>query len=429
MKRQSRRDVLKQTAGLAGAAALPYAITSDALGAPGVAPASERITMGLLGAGHRGSYVMGHFLAQKPVQWLAVCDCRADRLKTAKARVDKHNANTDCHAYRDFRDLLARGDIDALLIATGDRWHTPATIMAAKAGKDMYCEKPVSLTIAEGRALARTIGRYATVYQAGHQRRSVDSYRFQVEVARSGMIGQVHTILCQMWENAPRPRPTPRPVPAGFWYDMWLGPTPYHPFTNERVYGWNDFWDTGGGSLIGMGCHYTDIAQWARNCDDTGPVAYEGEATWNPKSFADVPKAAEVRCTYADGVKLVISLKGAFNQRFIRFIGSEGWIQVDDGTNRITAEPASILRRRGVLAGSWAHTGDHVQNFLTCVKTRQRTTCHVESAHRANTICHAANICLRLGRGLKWDPKAERFTGDDQANRLLSRAMRPPWRL
>ena len=242
MKRQSRRDVLKRTAGLVGTSvALPYAITSNALGGAGVAPASERITMGLLGAGHRGSYVMGHFLAQKPVQWLAACDCRRDRLNAAKARVDKHNGNTDCTAYRDFRHLLARGDIDALLIATGDRWHTPATIMAAQAGKDMYCEKPVSLTIAEGRVLARTIGRYCTVYQAGHQRRSVDSYRFQVEVARSGMIGKVHTILSQMWENGPCSRPAPRPVPPGFWYDMWLGPTPYHPFTNERVQRWNDF--------------------------------------------------------------------------------------------------------------------------------------------------------------------------------------------
>ena len=178
-----------------------------------------------------------------------------------------------------------------------------------------------------------------------------------------------------------------------------------------------------------MGCHYTDIAQWAHDSDETGPVAYEGEARWDPKSFADMPRAGEVRCTYADGVKLVIRLKGAFNQRFIRIIGSEGWIQVDDGTNKITAEPASILRRRSVLAGSWARTGDHVQNFLKCVKTRQRTTCHVESAHRANTICHAANICLRLGRALKWDPKAERFVGDDQANRMMSRAMRSPWRL
>ena len=430
MRRQSRRRFLKRTVAVAGASVgAPYGITSNALGGPSALPASERVTMGLLGAGPRGSYVMGHFLQQRGVQWLAVCDCRRNRLDAAKGRVDKHNGNKDCDAYSDFRDLLGRGDIDALLIATGDRWHTPASIMAAKAGKDIYCEKPISLTLAEGRALARTIRRCGMVFQAGHQRRSVGSYRFQVEVARSGRIGKVHTILSQMWENGTCPLEAPRPVPPGFGYDMWLGPTPYHPFTHARVQRWNDFWDTGGGSLIGMGCHYTDIAQWGHDSDDTGPVAYEGEARWAPDSFSDVPVAAEVRCTYADGVKIILRLKGAFRERFIRFIGTQGWIQVDDGTNTVTAEPASILTNRSVFARSWAQTGDHVQNFLKCVKTRQRPTCHAESAHRATTICHAANICLRLRRPLKWDPKAERFVGDAQANSMISRAMRAPWRL
>ena len=430
MEEQSRRGFLRRTAAAVGASVgAPHVITSSALGGPSVAPASERVTMGLLGAGPRGSYVMGHFLAQPDVQWRAVCDCRRKRLDIAKARVDKHNGNNDCDAYGDFRELLGRGDIDALLIATGDRWHTLASIMAAKAGKDIYCEKPISLTLAEGRALAEAIRRYGTVYQAGHQRRSVDSYKFQVEVAQSGMIGRVHTVLSRMWENSTCRPEAPRPVPAGFDYERWLGPTPYHPFTNARVAGWNNFWDTGGGSLIGMGCHYTDIAQWGHDSDDTGPVAYEGEARWAPDSFSEVPVAGEVRCTYADGVKVVLRLKGAFNERFIRFIGTQGWIQVDDGTNAITAEPASILKKRSVSARSWAHTGDHAQNFLACVKTRQRTTCHAESAHRATTICHAANLCLRLGRSLKWDPKAERFIGDAEANHMRSRAMRPPWRL
>ena len=180
----------------------------------------------------------------------------------------------------DFRELLARRDLDAVLIATGDRWHTPLSILAAKSGKDIYSEKPVSLTIGEGRAMVDTMTRYGTVYQAGHQRRSVGSYRFQVETARSGMIGKVHTVICQVWEGPTVALDKPRPVPAGFDYDMWLGPTPWHPYTNAYVNGWNYFWDTGAGPIIGMGCHYTDIAQWGLQRDDTGPVAYEGTATW-----------------------------------------------------------------------------------------------------------------------------------------------------
>jgi len=363
------------------------------------------------------------------VQCIAVSDCRADRLAAARKAVHARYGNHDCAAYADYRELVARSELDAVLIATGDRWHAPLSILAAKAGKDVYCEKPVSLTIGDSRAMVDTMSRYGTVYQAGHQRRSVGSYRFQVEVARSGMIGKVNTVACQMWAG-PTIRPEkPRPVPAGFDYDMWLGPTPWHPYTRARVNGWNYFWDTGAGPLIGMGCHYTDIAQWALLRDDTGPVTYEGTATWKPDALSETPVTADCRCTYADGVKIVLRSSGAFEDRYIRFVGSDGWIQVDDQTNAVTAQPKSILRDRAISARSWAHTGDHVRDWLDCIKSRGRTVCHPESAHRATTICHAANIGLRLGRSLEWDPGAERFVGDAQANTMLRRAMRPPWTL
>ncbi|HUT36436.1 MAG TPA: Gfo/Idh/MocA family oxidoreductase, partial [Planctomycetota bacterium] len=313
--------------------------------------------------------------------------------------------------------------------ATGDRWHTPAAILAAQAGKDIYSEKPVSITIAEGRALVETMARYRRVYQAGHQRRSVDSYRFQVEVVRRGLIGKLHTIICQNWAGPVIGPQAPRPVPPGIDYDMWLGPTPWHPYCQARVSGWNYFWDTGAGPLVGMGCHYTDIAQWGHDSDDTGPVAYEGEATFDPNAFSETPVTAEIRCTYADGVKILLRSSGTFDARFIRFVGSDGWVQVDDQTNVVTAKPDSILRMRGISARSWAHTGDHARNFLDCVRTRARTVCYPEAAHRATTICHAANICIRLGRPFKWDPKAERFLGDGEANNMISRAMRAPWHL
>jgi len=424
----SRRRFLCRAAAFGAAVAAPAVIPASALGRGAPAPSSQ-ITLGVIGYGGRAQDVLGHFMAFPDVRCLALCDVREGLRKVGKARIDGQYHNSDCRTYNDFREMLARDDLDVCFIATGDRWHALASILAARAGKDIYSEKPITLTIAEGRALVQTMARLGTVYQAGHQRRSVDSYRFQVEAARSGLIGKLQTIVCQNWAG-PVIRPEPaRPIPPGFDYEMWLGPTPYHPYTNARVNGWNYFWDTGAGPLIGMGCHYTDIAQWGHDSDGTGPVDYEGEAVFDPDAFSDTPVTAEIRCTYADGVKIVLRSSGSFDDRYIRFIGTEGWIQVDDGPNRVTAQPASILTARSISNRSWAHAGDHVRNFLDCVKTRQRTTCYPENAHRATTICHIANLCIRLGRRLRWDPQAERFIGDDEANRMISRAMRAPWRL
>jgi predicted dehydrogenase len=421
-----RRKFLQRSFAAGALSALPLVIPGRALGLDRTAP-SERITMGVIGYGGRCAAILPHFLTFGDLQCVAVSDCRANRLTAAKQTVDAHYQNADCAAYADFRDLLARADIDAVLIATGDRWHTPLSILAAKSGKDIYCEKPVSLTIGESRLMADTMARYGTVYQAGHQRRSVGSYRFQIETARSGAIGQVHTVVCQVWQGPTVAPDVPQPVPDGFDYDMWLGPTPWHPYTPAYVNGWNYFWDTGAGPVIGMGCHYTDIAQWGLEQDDTGPVSYEGTATWKADAFSDTPVTADCCCTYADGVKIVIRSSGAFQDRYIRFVGTEGWIQVDDQTNAITAEPSSILRDRSVSARGWAETGDHVRDWLDCIVSRKRPICHPESAHRATTICHAANIGLRLGRALKFDPQAERFIDDDQANAMLVRAGRSPW--
>ncbi|NQT54193.1 Gfo/Idh/MocA family oxidoreductase [bacterium] len=425
-----RREFLKMAAtSLGGALAVPSLVRSSALGADGATAPSDRTAFGVIGYGGRCRAILGHFMAFGDARCLAVSDCNMQRRHAAKARVDQHNKNTDCGDYPDFRDLLARDDIDAVLIATGDRWHTPASIYAARAGKDIYTEKPISLSIAEGRAMADTMKRFGTIYQAGHQRRSVDSYRFQNEAVRTGAIGKLHTIHARMWAG-PRIGPqAPQPVPKGLDYDMWLGPTPWHPYTNARVGGWNYFWDTGAGPLIGMGCHYTDIAQWGHDSDDTGPIEYRGTATWDLNAFSDTPITADITCTYADGVKLLVQSQGAFADRFIRFIGDKGWIQVDDQTNLITASPASILKQRAVAARSWAHTGGHVRNWLDCIKSRQPTVCHPESAQRATTICHVLNIGLRLGRPVRWDPSAERFVGDDEANRMISRAYRAPWAL
>lgn len=425
MKDLKRRSFLK---GLGGAVVFPYVVSASALGADGKVAPSERITLATIGHGGRCSRVMPHMLLFDELQCIAVCDARRDRLLAGKKQVDAHYGNSDCATYGDLRQLLGRDDLDAVFIATGDRWHSLASIMAARAGKDVYSEKPMSLTIEESRAVVKTMKRHGTVYQCGHQRRSVDSYRFQTEVAKSGLIGKVHTVIAQNWENPVLQREAPGPVPEGIDYEMWMGPTPYHPFVGARFNNWNFFWDTGGGTIIAMGCHYTDIAQWGLGTDDTGPVHYAGTAEFVPGNYADTPKSAEVTCTYADGRKLVLLSRGKFEERFIRFVGDEGWIQVDDATNVVTAEPRSILKLRGISAKSWADPGGHIGNFLRCIKTRQETICSPEKSHRATTIGHIANICIRLGTELNWDPKTEQFDNAD-ANKMISRTMRPPWRL
>ncbi|MBN1844564.1 MAG: Gfo/Idh/MocA family oxidoreductase [Sedimentisphaerales bacterium] len=428
-RRQFLRRSAAATAAAAGLTAFPYVVPSAALGRAGTVAPSERITLAAIGNGPRCRHVMDHFMIFDDVRFLAVCDARQERREQAKAVIDAKYQNRDCTLYADIHEVLSREDIDAVLLATGDRMHAVGSILAAQAGKDVYSEKPMSLTIEEGRALVDTTKRYGTVYQCGHQRRSVDSYRFQVEVANNGLIGKVHTVIAQVWESPVVAPQEPQPVPAGFDYDAWLGPTPHHPYTPNRVNVWYAFWDTSGGVLIAMGCHYTDIAQWGLNQDDSGPVRYEGRASYAADSMADTPITCNVRCTYANGVNLILQQTGAFADRFIRFVGTDGWIQVDDETNVVTAEPKSILKTRGISARGWAQTGDHVRNFLDCIKTRRETVCPPEKSHRATTVCHVANIGLRLGRPVQWDPARERFVNDPEADRMLSRAMRPPWHL
>ena len=349
-------------------------------------------------------------------------------MRSAKELVDTHYGNTDCRMYTDFRELLARKEIDAVFIATGDRWHTTASVFAARAGKDIYCEKPISMTITEGRTLVEACRRYGTIYQGGTQRRSTASYRFAREMVRQGRIGRVHTVEMQVWTGPTVPHGPATPVPKGWDYDTWLGPVQWRPFVPNRVNGWNYFWDTGEGPIIGMGCHYADQMQWTLGRDFTGPVEFEGHCEWpDPaKYMSETPTTAEVRCRYADGIVGVMYSRKTFNERYIRYIGDKGWIQVDDGTDLVTAEPKSILDLQAPSKVSWANAGDHVRNLIESIRSRRPTICHPESAHRAQTICQAMNIGLRLGRKLRWDPVKEQFDCEE-ANRMLRREARAPW--
>jgi predicted dehydrogenase len=422
---QSRRQFLKS---ISAALAAPTILPPSALGLDGAVAPSNRIVFANIGIGGRARYVMPNFLAQPDVVFTAVSDCREDRMKSAKDLIDRHYGNQDCRTYPDFRELLAQKDIDAVFIATGDRWHATAAVHAARAGKDMYCEKPISMCISEGRALVEACRRHGVIYQGGTQRRSVPSYRFAVEMVRQGRIGRLHTAEIQVWTGPTVAHDTPKPVPPGWNYDVWLGPVQWRPFVPGRVNGWNYFWDTGEGPIIGMGCHYTDQMQWVLGRDHTGPVEFEGECTWpDPAKFmSETPVTAEVHCRYADGIKCVMYSRKDFKDRYIRFIGDEGWIQVDDETDEVTAEPKTILDLRRAARGGYRDACDHVRNLLDCIRTRRPTICHPEAAHRAQTICQAINIGLRLGRKLRWDPVKEQFDCEE-ANHMRHREPRPPW--
>lgn len=421
----SRRNFLARST---AALTLPSILPGAVLGLNGATPPSDRIRFGAIGVGNRARAILPNFLSFRDIQFIGVSDCRADRLQSAKAMVDTHYGNSDCQAYADFRELLARPDIDAVLIATGNRWHGLGSIYAAKAGKDIYCEKPISLTIGEGRQLAETCRRFGAVYQAGTQRRSTASYQFAADMVRHGRIGKLHTVEMQVWAGPTIPLEAPSPVPAGWDYATWLGQSPWHPFVSSRVNAWQYFWDTAEGILTDMGCHYTDQMQWTLGTDDTGPVEFEAEGEFpDPAKMAsDTPITAVAHCKYASGVTGVLYQRGEFKDRYLRYIGDEGWIQVDDETDLVTAEPASILSYKEAGGAGWGDASDHVRDLLNCIRSRRQPACNPEVAHRAITICQAWNLCLRLNRKLKWDPVGERFDCAE-ANRMLHREARSPW--
>jgi len=394
-----------------------------------VAP-NSRIGFGVIGVGNRARAILPNFLGFAELQCRAVSDSRSKRLRTAKEFVDAHYRNSDCRAYPHFKELLAQPDIDAVLIATGNRWHGLGSMYAARAGKDIYSEKPVTLTLAEGRALVETCRRFGAVYQAGTQRRNTESYAFAREMVRQGRIGRLKTVEMQCWTGPAIPHSEAVPVPEGWDYDQWLGQAPWRPFTPARVYNWQYFWDTAEGVLTDMGCHYTDQMQWVLGTDDTGPVEFESTGTFpDPaKSCSDTPLTAEARCRYANGVEGVMFQRAGFGDRYIRYIGEEGWVQVDDETDRVTAEPVSILKLQAEGGVSWANASAHIRNLLDSIRSRRPTMCNPEVAHRAISICQAMNLSLRLGRKLSWDPVQERFDYE-AANRMLYREPRAPWRL
>jgi predicted dehydrogenase len=424
--RLSRREFLRRGAAVS---ALPMIVPGAVLGLNGGVAPSNRVVFGSVGVGNRARAILPNFLSFKEIYFGAVSDCREERLKSARELIDNYYGSEGCQAYPDFRELLARRDIDAVLIATGNRWHGLGSIYAARAGKDIYCEKPVTLTIGEGRKLVETCRRFGTVYQAGTQRRSTASYAFAREMVRQGRIGKLHTVEMQVWAGPAIAHEKAVPEPKGWNYDLWLGQAPWNPFVPARVNNWQYFWDTAEGVMTDMGCHYTDQMQWVLETDQTGPVEFEasGELPDPAKYCSDAPVTGVARCRYANGITGMMYQRGEFKDRYIKYIGDGGWIQVDDETDVVTAEPKSILALKGGAGVGWGDASDHIRNLLNSIRSRTPATCNPEVAHRTITICQAWTISLRLGRKLKWDPVTERFDLGE-ANRMLYREPRGPWR-
>jgi predicted dehydrogenase len=420
IKTISRRQFLKSSFATAAVLAVPTFIPSSVFGAN--AP-SNRITIGSIGLGGMGTGNMKGFKGKSGSQVVALCDVDAGHLEKARETAGLDEKST----YNDFRDLLARDDVDAVVVATPDHWHVPVSIAAVKAGKDVYCEKPLTLTIAGGRALADAVKRYGRVLQTGSQQRSGSEFRNACELVRNGRIGKLHTIKVGIPGNNRKCPPTweAKSVPEGFDYDMWLGPAPWEPYTEQRChYQFRFILDYSGGQMTNWGAHYLDIAQWGNDADDTGPVEIEGKGDFPESGLFTTAKKVDITYTYANGVKLLLTTGGGNT----RFEGSDGWVFVTRG--KIDAEPKSLLKEKiGPDEIHLYNSRDHKQNFLDCIKSRKEPIASAEIGHRSSTVCHLGNIAMLLGRKVKWSPKKESFINDSAADSMIGRSMRSPWSL
>ncbi len=416
----SRRRFMQNAARASALLMAPQIIPATALGRNGAVAPSERIVMGGIGIGSRGGYDLGIFLRQPEVQFVAIADVRRIRREAVKEMADQKYGNKDCAMYWDMFELLGRDDIDACLIATGDRWHTQASIVTAQAGKDMYCEKPCSMTISESRALADQIARYGCVYQAGTQRRNIANFMLANRLAQSGKLGKLHTVhantldpaTSKVWLEA-----QPQPPNDEVHWDRWLGPTPWRPYHEAYVRGrWRGYYDFHGGGILEWGAHTVDLCQWANQADDTAPVEY-------------LPDGSDVIAHYANGVKLVMREKGwlGLGTCAVRFEGDEGWVETGD-SGRIEMSPSSLRAEKRIFSVAGTTPTAHIEEFLRCVKSRKMPAGNASTACQSHIACHAAYIAWQLGRKLTFDPARDEFAGDEEANRMRTRALRQPWR-
>lgn len=425
-KKLNRRQFLKKgTLAVAGAFAAPQIIPGSALGKNGTVAPSNRIVMAAIGLGAQGRDDLRGFLAKDEVRMIAICDIDRSHAVRGKTLVDQRNGNTDCKIYKDFRELFAREKLDAVMTALPDHWHAIPAIAAAKAGVDVHGQKPLTRTIAEGRALSDAVKKYNVIWQTGSQQRSDHLFRHACELVRNGRIGKISHVEVGIGGGKVFTEASPiQPVPKSLDWDFWLGPAPWVPYRGVCHLSWRFIKDYGCGGLTDWGAHHIDIAHWGLGLEYTGPVEIEGIGTYPREGLFDVVLNHDFTCTYANGIKMRVSNQGL--RSGATWYGEHGWIHVSRGGYH--ASSPDILKE--VIGPDEIHlykSNDHKQNFLDCVKSRQQTIAPVEVGHRSISVALLGEIAMLTGRKLKWDPENERFLNDPAANRLLARPLRGTW--
>ena len=423
-----RREFIKKAA---AGLALPYFISSSSLAAKGGVAANDRINLGFIGVGKQAAgTLIGAFLNESDAQIVAICDVDENKKRDTKKRIEDFYAGKadrasfkGCGVYHDFRELLARDDIDAVVIATPDHWHAIPTVEAARAGKDIYCEKPISLTIDEGKKMVEAVRRYDRVFQTGSMQRSWRQFRFAVELVRNGCIGKIHHVDVNVGGPSGVCNLPAEPVPDYLDWDRWLGPAPWRPFNRSLAYsdeqwGWPNFRsyrDFAGGGMTDFGAHHFDIAQWGLGMDGSGPIEVL------------VPNGKDIKhltYVYANGVTMSHAPANG-----IKFFGENGQtVEVD--RSFFETNPKSLMSKTfGPEAERVYHSDNHYGDWLGCIRTRSKPICDVEIGYTTAVICHLGNIAYEINRSFKWDPVAQQITNDSDANRMLERSMRSPWQI
>jgi predicted dehydrogenase len=426
-----RREFLRRCGATAAAGGLGFAfpmiVDRRVLGSPTSPPPSERVRVGFIGVGNQGTANLKAIQKQKGAEVVAVCEVDKDRLGKAKELAE--STGRPASAFSDYRKLLDDKSVDAVLITTPDHWHALTTVDACSAGKDVYCEKPLSLTVAEGKAMVEAARKASRIVQTGSQQRSDDRFRLACELVRSGRLGKIKTVRVSLpTVNFKGPSVPDSAPPPELDYQTWLGPAPDRPYNAKHVhYNFRFYWDYTGGQMTNFGAHHLDIAQWGLGRDESGPVSIEATARFNKDGWYEVPEQSEVIYTYDDGIK-VICEQGGKSGPNVLFEGTRGSIAVSRG--KIESNPPEILKEP--LGSGDVHlyaSKNHHKNWLDCIKSRALPICDVAIGHRSATVCHLGNIAVRTGRKLAWDPVAQAIVGDPEAARMLARPYRAPWHL
>lgn len=441
----SRRQFLRTAVTSAVSACVaPVLVPSSVFGADGKVSPSNRITVGFIGTGRQAVYAnIPGFLHQSDAQVLAVCDADRWRMANAKKQVEAFYSSEaasgkwqGCQTFGDWRELIARKDIDAVMISTPDHWHMVMAVAALKGGKDVSCEKPLTRNVAEGRKLVQTVAQYKRVFCTDSEFRTYRWCKHAAELVRNGKIGKLQRIITATPLDSTLPAQPEMTIPEELDYDMWLGPAPHKGYTEKRVHprnddkarpGWICIRDYADGMMANWGAHLNDIAMWANNTEHTGPVEVEAKGTFPPPgNLWDVVQTFEANFLFADGVRLTCKSE----KPFIRFEGTQGWIQIDYPIH-IEAHPEEMLEWKPAAGDVQLPTmTSEKRDFLDAVKSRKQPQYNAEGGHRNATLSHLALASIELGRKLKWDPQAEKAPGDDEANRYLApKLLRSPWTL